>query len=224
MSSAAAAAASRSKLKQQALFARIPLQPTTNAAAPRLHLLCSRSFFRPRPCEASRHDQLAAAATVCAAMHSARRLLLGQGHAATRGMRTNEDGVAASLPVQSQRLHPSHCHTPGPSARCCGLQHQQRAACPCAPALHTHPLCILPRTISRHFQHGALAPLSRGCNTNAAPPPASPLPSAAHEALRRATTPRGWPRRRWIYFRKQTKCRKKARAAARRYSMGLRGA
>ena len=44
----------------------------------------------------------------------------------------------------------------------------------------------LPRTISRHFQHGALAPLSSGCNTNAAPPPASPLPSAAHEALRRA--------------------------------------
>ena len=87
---------------------------------------------------------------------------------------------AASLPVQSQRLHPSHCHTPRPSARCRGLQHQQRAACPCAPALHTHPL-MLPRTISRHFQHGALAPLSRGCNTNAAPPPASPLPSAAHE-------------------------------------------
>ena len=45
MSSAAAAAASRSKLKQQALFARIPLQPTTNAAAPRLHLLCSRVRF-----------------------------------------------------------------------------------------------------------------------------------------------------------------------------------
>jgi hypothetical protein len=42
--------------------------------------------------------------------------------------------------------------------------------------------------------------------------------------LRRATTPRGWPRRRWIYFRKQTKCKKKARAAARRYSTGLRGA
>ena len=114
-------------------------------------------------------------------MHSARVLLLGQGHAATRGMRANEDSVAASLPVQSQRLHPSHCHTPGPSARCCGLQHQQRAACPCAPALHPHPLCMLPRTISRHFQHGALAPLSRGCNTNAAPPPASSLPSAAHE-------------------------------------------
>ena len=111
-----------------------------------------------------------------------------------------------------------------PSARCCGLQHQQRAACPCAPALHPHPICTLPRTISRRFQHGALAPLSRGCNTNAAPPPASPLPSAAHEALRRATTPRGWPRRRWIYFRKQTKCKKKARAAARRYSTGLRGA
>jgi hypothetical protein len=119
--------------------------------------------------------------------------------------------------------HPSHCHTPGPSARCCGPQHQQRAACPCAPALHPHPLCILPRTISRHFQHGALAPLSRGCNTNAAPPPVSPLPSA-HEALCRATTPRGWRRRRCIFFRKQTKCKKKARGAARRYSTGLRGA
>ena len=74
---------------------------------------------------------------------------------------------------------------PGPAHVAVGckilLQHQQRAACPCAPALHTHPLCMLPRTISRHFQHGALAPLSRGCNTNAAPPPASPLPSAAHE-------------------------------------------
>jgi hypothetical protein len=113
---------------------------------------------------------------------------------------------------------------PGLSARCCGLQHQQRAACPCAPALHPHPLCILPRTIFCHFQHGALAPLSHGCNTNAAPPPASPFPSAAHEALRRATTPRGWPRRRWIYFRKQTKCKKKACAVARWYSTGLRGA
>ena len=139
-------------------------------------------------------------------------------------LRANEDGVAASLPVQSQRPHPSHCHSPGHSARCCGLQHQQRAACPCAPALHPHPLCMLPRTISRHFQHGARVPLSRGCNANAAPPPASPLPSAAHEALRRATSPRRWPRRRWIYFRKQTKCKKKASAAARRYSTGLRGA
>ena len=54
--------------------------------------------------------------------------------------------------------------------------------------------------------------------------PVSPLPSAAHEALRRATPPRGWPRRRWIYLRKQTKCKKKARAAARRHSTGLGGA
>ena len=53
---------------------------------------------------------------------------------------------------------------------------------------------------------------------------ASPLPSAAHEALRRATTPRGWPRRRCIYFKKQTKCKKEARAAARRYSTRLQGA
>ena len=112
------------------------MQPTTNAAAPRLHLLCSRSFFRPRPCEASRHDQLAAAATVCAAMHSARRLLLGQGHAATRGMRTNEDGVAASLPVQSQLLHPSHCHTPGPAHVAVGCSISSAPHAP-APLLYT---------------------------------------------------------------------------------------
>jgi hypothetical protein len=41
--------------------------------------------------------------------------------------------------------------------------------------------------------------------------------------LRRATSPRRWPRRRWIYLRKQMKCKKKACAAARRYSTGLRG-
>ena len=152
----------------------IALRPRAHAAAPRLRLFCSRVTFQLRPCEPSRHGQLAAAATVRAAVHSARLLLLGQGHTATRGMRANEDGAAACLPVQSQR------HTPGRSARCCALQHQQRAACACAPALHPHPLPILPRTISRH------APLSRGSNTNAAPPPASPLPSAAHEALRRA--------------------------------------
>ena len=158
------------------------LQPSPHAAAPRLRLFWSRVTFRPRPCELSQQGQLAAAATVCAAVHIARLLLLGQAHAATRGMRAIEDGAAASLPVQSQR------HTPGPSACCCGLQHQQRAACLCAPALHPHPLPIPPRTISRH------APLSRGSNTNAAPPPASPLLSAEHEALRRATTPRKRPR------------------------------
>jgi hypothetical protein len=57
------------------------------------------------------------------------------GHAGQRGRR-------CSSPVQSQR------HTPGPSARCCGLQHHQRAACPCAPALHPQPLLTLPLTIS----------------------------------------------------------------------------
>ena len=112
-------------------------------------------------------------------------------------------------------------------------QSLQRCSCICLPlcrckAEESHSLrFVLRNTFTRavaHFQHGALAPLSRGCNTNAAPPPASPLPSAAHEALRRATSPRGWPRRRWIYFRKQTKCKKKVRAAARRYSTGLRGA
>ena len=120
------------------------MQPTTNAAAPRLHLLCSRSFFRPRPCEASRHDQLAAAATVCAAMHSARLLLLGQGHAATRGMRANEDGVAASLPVQSQRLHPSHCHTGAQrmllwAAASAARRMPLRPCSTPAPPLHTPP-------------------------------------------------------------------------------------
>ena len=63
MSSAAAAAASRSKLKQCALFAMIPLQPTTNAAAPRLHLFCSRVTFRPRPCEACHHSDITARST-----------------------------------------------------------------------------------------------------------------------------------------------------------------
>ena len=42
----------------------------------------------------------------------------------------------------------------------------------CTP-VHPHRLCILPRSISRHSQHAALAPLSRGSST-LAPPPHSP--------------------------------------------------
>ena len=140
------------------------------------------------------------------------------GHAGQRGRRCSLPPCSIAAPAPFPLLHPRAQRTLLWAAASAARR------MPCAPALHPHPLCTLPRTISRHFQHGALAPLSRGCNTNAAPPPASPLPSAAHEALRRATTPRGWPRRRWIYFRKQTKCKKKARAVARRYSTGLRGA
>ena len=98
----------RSKLKQRALFAMIPLQPTTNAAAPRLHLLCSRSFFRPRPCEASRHDQLAAAATVCAAMHSAPwpSPRHNAGHVGQRGRRCSLPPCSIAAPAPFPLPHP----------------------------------------------------------------------------------------------------------------------
>jgi hypothetical protein len=103
-------------------------------------------------------------------MHSARLLLLGQGHAAARGMRANEDGVAASLPVQSHACTLPTATIPGLThvAVGCSISSAPHALRPCPTHLHTHPLCMLPRTISRRFQHGARVPLSRGCNTNAA--------------------------------------------------------
>jgi hypothetical protein len=83
-------------------------------------------------------------------------------------------------------LQPPSCNR---SATPPGLAHVA-VGCSISSAPHVSAPLLYTRTpypyspAASHFQHSALAPLSRGSNTNAAPPPASPLPSAAHEALR----------------------------------------
>ena len=136
------------------------------------------------------------------------------GHAGQRGRRCSLPPCSIAPPAPFPLPHPR-----GPAHVAVGCSISSAPHAP-APLLYTRtPSAYSPAPSPAISSMVRVYP----CHADATRMQRRPLPLHSPEQHTRRCAAR-WPRRRWIYFRKQTKCKKKARAAARRYSTGLRGA